>query len=945
MRKLAPAAVLCFSLLIPSSGAAVPLVHDNGDGTMTDQGTGLTWVAERGAPVLPRAEALRLITAMNAGEAENFGRTDWRLPSDRELRRISGLLSLPRQLHGAGRSGPGLPRTGVNQAVLWPVSGSSVVADLPAAAIVATNSVLIRKNSHITGDVVVNDASPGPTLSSGFELAIHQNTVVQGNLKADSTALDNHASISGEVAYNNLSNSGATTGSLSTPLPLPVFSMLPAFHTAVPRPGAADVTVGASQTVTLPAGDYGLIQVAGTGTVVFTGGIYNVGAIQTGPGSCAVPCRTLSFSAPADVRVAERLDLGSDAFVGPAAGSGVTAAQIILYIGGIDGATGALGSLPRAVNFGRGSTVQANVYAPNGTISLGRDSSVTGAFLARDVLIEQGSTITAASYFANRPPVAHPQTVITNGAAAVVITLTGSDPENGDLTFSIVSGPTQGSLGTVTPNPPTTPPAEPGRPPGPPSVNSATVTYTPATAGNLEDSFVFQVQDPLGAIGQATVRINPETPDGPPAPPPTTVVANDVSDTTFQDRPTTLNLTGGAPAGVALTFSIVAGSGPAHGTLGPLTQGTEVPQRTATVVYTPGSGFTGSDGFQFEACGVIASATVCDTASVAVEVLPTPTEPGELAEDQTVTTPQDRAVQITLLGTVPSGSEPLSVTTFAAFLDGAEIAGNVADADTNGAGDNHNDLPGASPIFISAGVGQTGGAGSNGTKRIHIEWDLSGLQGLGTINSASVTLNTHRGTSDSLDTFFYAVAGGDGLLTDSDFEASGEPIAGAVMPVPSLSVQPVGADGTYSFDVIGQLRAAIAAGAPFFSIQGRVNETTAGPARGLEVRSTADDNLASFLEPQLEITTPGVTAAPDFEILSLPANGTLRNSLGDPITAVPAALPDNRVSYTPIASFVGTVSFTFQATFSTFTDTGVVTINVISASCATNPDACDDGRD
>ncbi len=943
MRKLAPAAVLCISLLIPFVAAAAPFVHDNGDGTMTDQGTGLTWVAERGTPVLPRAEALRLVAAMNT--AESFGRTDWRLPTERELRRISGLLSLPRQLHGAARSGLGLPRAGVNQAVLWPVSGSSVVADLPAAAIVATNSALIKKSSHVTGDVVVNDASPGPTLSPDFELAVNQNTIVTGNLRADSVALDNHANISGGVAYNNLTNSGATTGALSSPLSLPVFSMLPAFHTAALRPGAADVIVAPFETRTLPAGDYGLIQVAGTGTVVFSGGLYNVRAIETGSGgSCVVPCRTLSFAAPADVRVAERLDAGTDAFVGPAAGSGVTAAQIILYVGGIDGTDGSLGSLPRAVNFGRGSTVEANVYAPNGTISLGRDSSVTGAFLARDVLIEQGSAVTAASYFANRPPSANPQTVFTNGAASVVITLSGSDPENGDLTFSIVSGPTQGSLGTVTPNPPTTPPAEPGRPPGPPSVTSATVTYTPATAGNLEDSFVFQVQDPLGAIGQATVRINPETPDGPPAPPPTTVVANDVSDTTFQDRPLTLNLTGNAPVGVALTFSLVAGSGPAHGTLGTLTQGTEVPQRTATTLYTPASGFTGSDGFQFEACGVIASVTVCDTASVAVEVLPTPTEPGELADDQTVTMVQDRSVQITLTGTVPSGSEELTVTTFAAFLDGAEIAGNVADSDANGLGDNHNALPGSSPIFVSAGVGQSGGAGSNGTVRIHMEWDLSGLQNLSTMQSAQVILNTHRGTTDSLDTSFYAVAGGDGLLTDSDFQASGELIAGAVMPVPSLSVQPVGADGTYTFDVIGPLRAAIAAGAPFFSIQGRVNETLAGPARGLEVRSTASSNLADFLEPQLAITTPGASAAPDFEILSLPANGTLRNSLGDPITAVPAVLPDNRVSYTPIASFIGTESFTFRATFGTAFDTGVVTIHVISASCAVDPAACDDGR-
>jgi predicted acyltransferase (DUF342 family) len=951
MRQLVPAAVLCFALLIPSSSAAVPLVHDNGDGTMTDQGTGLTWVADRAvAKVLPRAEALRHLTAMNAGVTENFGRTDWRLPTERELRRISSLLSLPRRPFGASRSGPGLPSAWANQVVLWPVSGSAVVADLPAAAIVATNSAVVRKNTHVTGDVVVNDASPGPTLSPGFELAINQNAVVQGGLKADSIAIDPGASVSGGVSYNQLTNQGSIAGALSTPLPLPVFSMLPAFQTATLRPGAADVFVAAFETRTLPAGDYGLIEVAATGTVVFTGGLYNVRSIHTPSGSCAFPCRSLRFAAPADVRVAERLDAGSDAFVGPAAGSGVTAAQIIFYVGGIDGTTGSLGSLPRAVNFGKANTVQANVYAPNGTVALGRDSAATGAFLARDVLIDQSSSVSAASYFANRPPVANPQTVFTNGAAAIVITLTGSDPENGDLTFSIVSGsgPTQGSLGPVTPNPPTSPPPEPGRDPVPPSVTSATVTYTPATAGNLEDSFVFQVQDPLGATGQATVQINPSN-ETPPPPPPDTVVASDGSDSTFKDRPVTLTLQGNAPTGVALTFSIVAGSGPASGTLGTLIQGSETPRRSATVVYTPGSGFTGSDGFQFEACGVIAGNTVCDTASVTITVLEPPTEPSQLADDQTVTTLQDQAVQITLTGTVPSGSslavqQSVIVGAQAAFLHGSAIAGNVADSDANGLGDNHNALPGSAPVFVSAGVGQSGGAGSNGTVRIQIEWDLSSLQGLGNLQSASVLLHTHRGTTDSLDTSFFAVAGGDGTLTDSDFQATGEPISGAVMPVPPLSELAVGEDGTFSFDVLGNLQAAISAGAPFFSVQGRVNESLAGPARGLEVRSTASSNLASFLEPQLSIATPGVTPAPTFSVLSLPAHGSLRNSLGDPITTVPTTLPDAQLSYTPTAGFIGDDGFTFRGTFDTSSADALVTLHVISANCAINPAGCDNGR-
>jgi len=64
------------------------------DGTYTDHRTGLTWVADTQfaihagflkSTVLPRSRALRLVAAMNRGKIENFGRTDWRLPTRHEV--------------------------------------------------------------------------------------------------------------------------------------------------------------------------------------------------------------------------------------------------------------------------------------------------------------------------------------------------------------------------------------------------------------------------------------------------------------------------------------------------------------------------------------------------------------------------------------------------------------------------------------------------------------------------------------------------------------------------------------------------------------------------------------------------------------------------------------------------------------------------------------------
>jgi hypothetical protein len=244
---------------------------------------------------------------------------------------------------------------------------------------------------------------------------------------------------------------------------------------------------------------------------------------------------------------------------------------------------------------------------------------------------------------------------------------------------------------------------------------------------------------------------------------------------------------------------------------------------------------------------------------------------------------------------------------------------------------------------MSAGVDLSGGAGSNGTVRMHIEWDITNLGS--NLVSADVILHTHRGTIDSLDTFFWWVGEeGDGLLTDSDFEAAAEPIAGVVMPVPSTTEMPIGSDGSFSFSVFGQIQAAISEGRDYFTIQGRVDESLTGPARGLEVRTTALGNLSSFLEPQLALTTPGVTPPITYTITSLPAHGTLKDGLGAAITAVPYTLPDSRVSYLSSAGFTGTDSFGFQVSDGFVVDFALVDLTVVLGSCEQNVAFCPDGR-
>jgi hypothetical protein len=569
-----------------------------------------------------------------------------------------------------------------------------------------------------------------------------------------------------------------------------------------------------------------------------------------------------------------------------------------------------------STHLGQGSKASATLYATAGAMVIEQSFEGTGAFFARDIRVGSGGRLTVASAF-NAAPSANAQTVFTNGSAPLAITLTGSDPEGAALTFSIVSGPSAGTLSA----------------PVSTSATSATVTYTPAAAG-AADSFTFRVTDPGGATGDAKVTINPAS-DDPPAVV-TTVTAIDDSAEVTKDVPASLLLRATAPSGVTVTFSIVAGSGPSHGSLGAVTG--------SSVVYTPDAGYTGPDAFQFQACGVISSVNVCDSGLMSITVETTVTEPPSLAHDVTVATLAEESVDISLgESSITTASRHFTAAPNAAMLDPVEIAGNVADANFDGFGDNANALPGSTPVFMSAAVHESGGAGSNGTVRMQFEWDMASIAGSAdALQSAQVVLPTHRGTVDSLDTFFYWIgASGDGNLTNSDFESPAEKISGAVMPVPQT--MPIGADGTFSFSVLDQVRAAAHGGFAFFAIQGRVDESLAGTARGLEVRTTAAGNISTNDVPMLSLATPGVTAPLTYTIVSLPQSGSLSdgNTL---ITAVPYVLSSAQVRYTPNLGFIGADSFSFSASNGVTATSASAHINVVLANCALDGGACDNGR-
>jgi hypothetical protein len=555
--------------------------------------------------------------------------------------------------------------------------------------IFATNSVLLKKDASATGDVVVNDATAGPHLDHGYELSLDKNVAIDGVARADSVRLKQGAGATGGVECND--GSGVSCGGLA----LPVFGFLPAFQPSDPRPDAPDVTVPPGGSATLAEGEYGHISVGAGGSVVFTGGLYQARSIAGGAGS------SLLFDGASDVRLVGRLRLAKESTLGPSDGAAIGAESIIVYVGGINGQDGGLHSEPKAARFAKECSVSATLYVPNGTLLFKMSAVARGSFLARDFMSDKDGEFVLDSFYANKPPTADAQEVFTEGETPLDIILSGSDPEGGSLAFSIVSDPSEGSLGPITPivPPPVGHCSESAAPclvdadcPGgeicilqQPATTSAEVTYTPTGPCPIidevvtcpEDSFLFAVTDPEGLSSDpAEVGINAPGDTTPPPDPLEDVVAHATTVETLLDTAVTVTLHGSAPCvgecdgvdDVELTFSIVAGSGPFSGVLGPLTQGSGTPQRTASVDYTPNLGFAGADSFDFQVAGDTngdgdtddPGETSTATATIEVQAPAPPQDP--VADPVVATTEMNTEVLIGLSGTPGTqGGAPLAL--------------------------------------------------------------------------------------------------------------------------------------------------------------------------------------------------------------------------------------------------------------------------------------------
>ena len=214
----------------------------------------------------------------------------------------------------------------------------------------------------------------------------------------------------------------------------------------------------------------------------------------------------------------------------------------------------------------------------------------------------------------NDAPVANAQSKSVAEDGSVAITLTGTDAEGDALTYSIVAGPTHGTL----------------------TGSGAARTYTPDANYNGPDAFTFRVNDGTADSPTATVSITVTPVNDAP-------VAIAQSKNVAEDGSVAITLTGSDVDGDALSFIVVVG--PAHGTLG----GT-----APDLTYTPAANYHGPDAFTFRVNDGTANSA---NATVSITVTPVNDAPTAVAQSKTVA--EDGSASITLAGTDPDG-DPLT---------------------------------------------------------------------------------------------------------------------------------------------------------------------------------------------------------------------------------------------------------------------------------------------
>ena len=222
-------------------------------------------------------------------------------------------------------------------------------------------------------------------------------------------------------------------------------------------------------------------------------------------------------------------------------------------------------------------------------------------------------TVTIVVTEPNRPPTASNASASTVVGVPVTITLGAADIETCELAFSVVQAPASGTLGAIQNQPCGA---------GSPNIDTASVTYTPASAGT--HTFTYKANDGTDDSNIGTVTVAVAVPNSPPT-------AADISASTVAGTPLTITLGATDAESCELTFSIV--QAPGSGALGDLQNQScaagSPDSDTARIVYGPGS-TAGTFTFTYRVNDGSADSNIA-TVTIVVTAPPPPPPPPVLA--------------------------------------------------------------------------------------------------------------------------------------------------------------------------------------------------------------------------------------------------------------------------------------------------------------------------
>ncbi|MDP6599122.1 MAG: Ig-like domain-containing protein [Candidatus Poribacteria bacterium] len=288
-----------------------------------------------------------------------------------------------------------------------------------------------------------------------------------------------------------------------------------------------------------------------------------------------------------------------------------------------------IGQLPKNGTLSEISGVTVT-YTPKSGFSGGDNFT----FQASDgALDSQAATVTIVVTAINNAPVAVAQSVtVVEDSSNNAITLSGSDSEGDNLTYTLVTNPSQGTLSGTAPN----------------------LTYTPKSNFSGQDGFIFKVNDGNLDSTAATVTITITAVNDAP-------VATGQSVTVVEDSSNNaITLSGGDTEGGNLIYALV--SNPSQGTL----SGT-----APNLTYTPKSNFSGQDSFTFKVNdGSLDSAVV--TVNLTIKAKPRPSLSLDVnqIDFQQVSLGSQKSLKLKVSNT---GSAPLNVTSLSLDNDSVTV--------------------------------------------------------------------------------------------------------------------------------------------------------------------------------------------------------------------------------------------------------------------------------